>query len=124
MSVGELLAKQLSGNRATEQASDKEKSEARLLWEIQQHKKLEERTYSVLSFLAAVVGDVASCDTDITLNPEARLGLQYVIQDMQGRLSRACFAWMGEHSWCGEFLSDDFSVIEYKPDAEQGGNNE
>ena len=116
MSQAEIIGKMLSGNSATAQEQREKKTEARLLWEIRQHKKLEERTHSVLSFLAAVFGDVASSDADITLNAEARTGLQYVIQDMQGRLSRACFAWMGPQSWRGEFLTDDFTVIEYDPD--------
>lgn len=124
MSVGYVIGKQLSGNSATAQEQREKKTEARLLWEIRQHKKLEERTYAVLSFLAAVFGDIASCDDDVTLNPEARLGLQYVIQDMQGRLSRSCFAWMGERNWCGEFLSDNFSVIEYEPETDQGACHE
>lgn len=111
------IGKMLAGNSATGQ---NEKSIARLEWEISQHKKLEERAYAVLSFLAAVVDD-HNGDSELTLDANARQGLRFVFQDLQGRLAGACYSYAGANRWRGSFYQDDYFG---SPEEYEGGDNE
>lgn len=106
------IGKGRQGNSAMD--SGEEKTEARLLWEIGQHKRLEERVYYVLEFFGAVCADAAT-DSDLTLNADARQGLRYLLQDLQGRVSSACF---GYYDWRGDFYKDDLygAAEKYEPE--------
>ena len=118
MQTRNLSAKGTQGNSAN--GSGKEMTEARLLWEIKQHKKLEERTYAVLSFLAAIMGE-HNGDSDLMLDADARQGLQYVLADLRGRVSSAAY---GYFDWRGQFYSDKYYGMEKEYEPEQGACHE